>query len=128
MKRLNHIVLGCIAAALIAAPAQAEMSVATFLAKADALKAKGMLAMMSSDIGLLKGEIQTAGKAYRAQINADKAAGRAAHSCPPAKGRVAMGSEELIGHFRTVPQQQRPSTSVKTAFYGLMKKKYPCPA
>ncbi len=128
MRLSNRVKISCLAAALIAVPAHAEMSIATFLAKADALKAKGILAMMSSDIGLLKGEIQTAGKAYRAQIIADKAAGRTAHSCPPAKGKVAMGSDELIGHFRTVPQQQRPATSVKTAFYGLMKKKYPCPA
>jgi hypothetical protein len=110
----------------IAAAAQAEMSVATFLVKADALKAKGMLAMMSSDIGVLKAEMKTVGTAYRAQLKSDKAAGRAPHSCPPPKS--AMDSEELIGHFRTVPVAQRPTTSVKSAFYGLMKKKYPCRA
>jgi hypothetical protein len=117
---------GLVAIALsTAGPAHAEMTVA---AKADALKAKGMFAMMSSDIGLLKTEVQTAGRAYRMQIEGDKAAGRAPHSCPPPKGKVAMDSEELMGHFRTIPQPQRPLVSVKTAFYGLMKKKYPCAA
>jgi hypothetical protein len=113
-------------ALLMAVPAHAEMSVAAFLAKADALKAKGVFAMMSSDIGVLKTEVQTAGRAYRTQIDGDKAAGRAPHSCPPPKGKVAMDSEELMGHFRTIPQPQRPHISVKTAFYALMKKKYPC--
>ena len=43
--------IACAALALlVAVPASAEMSVATFLAKADALKAKSMLAMGSSDI------------------------------------------------------------------------------
>jgi hypothetical protein len=111
---------------LSAVPASAEMSVATFLTKADALKAKGMMALMSSDIGLLKKEVQSAGVAYRSQIDSDKAAKRPPHSCPPPKGTVKMGSEELIGHFRGIPAAQRPNVSVKTAFYGMMKKKFPC--
>lgn len=115
-------------AALLATPAHAEMPIATFLAKADALKAKGMLAVMSSDIGLLKKEVQTAGKSYRARIDGDKATGRVPHSCPPPKGAVKMDSEELIGHFRNIPQPQRATTNVTAGFYSLMKKKYPCPS
>lgn len=111
---------------VLSVPAHAEMSVQTFLTKADGLKAKGMMAMMSSDIGLLKKEIQTAGIAYRARIDGDKVAKRPAHSCPPPKGTAKMGSEELIGHFRTIPVAQRPGISVKTAFYDMMKKRYPC--
>jgi hypothetical protein len=111
---------------LLAAPASAEMSVATFLAKADALKAKGMMAMMSPDLAKIKAEMNKVGAGYRAQLQADKVAGRKPHSCPPPKS--AMNSEELIGHFRAIPVAQRPQISTKTAFYSLMKKKYPCPA
>jgi hypothetical protein len=118
MKKLLAAALcGC----LIATPAMAEMSVATFLAKTDALKAKGMLAMMSSDIGLLKAEMKAATSSYRTDLTAAKAAGRPLHSCPPAKS--SMDSDELMASFRTIPEAQRPRTSVKTAFYALMKKK-----
>ncbi len=115
--------------ALVPASAFAQaMSVATFLAKADALEKKGMLALMSSDVGLLKAEVQNSSKLYRAQIDGDKAAKRPAHSCPPPKGTVKMSSDELIAYYRSIPVAQRAATSTKAGFYGLMKKRYPCPS
>jgi hypothetical protein len=110
-------------ALLISSGAQA-MSVADFLTKADALKAKGIFAMMSSDIGLLKAEIGGAGKAYRADLNARKVAGQPAPSCPPPK--VSMDSDQLIAYFRSIPATQRPTTSVNTAFAGMMAQRFPC--
>jgi hypothetical protein len=106
------------------AAAAGDMSVATFLAKADRLKAKGILAMGSADIGLLKGEVQAAGKSYRDQIESDKAAKRTPHSCPPQK--ASMNSNELLTHFRSYPAASRSKISVRTAFFDLMKKRYPC--
>ncbi len=105
---------------LFAAPASAEMSVGTFVAKADALKKKGVMAMMSSDVGLLKKEMAGVTSAYRNSIKAARADGKPPHSCPPAKG--SMNSDELIAHFRTLPA----NTAIKTGFYELMKRKYPC--
>jgi lysylphosphatidylglycerol synthetase-like protein (DUF2156 family) len=113
--------LAAAALGLIAAPAHAEMSVGTFVVKADALKKKGMMAMMSSDVGLLKKEMGAATLAYRNDIKAARATGRPPHSCPPAKG--SMNSDDLIAHFRTLPA----NTGIKAGFYALMKKKYPCP-
>lgn len=97
------------------------MSVADFLAKADALKAKGMMAMFSPDISLLKAEILGAGTAYRADP-----ASKPPRSCPPPKGTVKMDSDELIASFRTVPAQQRAATSVRAAFANYMTKRFPC--
>lgn len=114
-------------AAALSVPAQAAMSVATFLAKADALKAKGIMALGSSDIKLLQQEMQAVGGQYRADIKAARDAGKTPHSCPPATPQK-MKSDELLAHFRAVPPEKRGSTSVKTAFYDLMKKRYPCPA
>lgn len=105
---------------LFAVPAYAKMSVGTFVAKADTLKKKGILAMMSSDVGLLKKEVGAVTLAYRADIKAARSAGKPPHCCPPAK--ASMNSDELITHFRTLPS----STAIKAGFYGLMKKKYPC--
>jgi len=117
-----------IAAALcaFATPALAQnMPVSTFLEKADALKAKGIMAMLSSDVGLLKAEVQAAALSYRKERKASEASGRKPEVCPPEKG--SLNSDELIAAFRMIPNEQRQRTSVKQAWVGYMKRKYPCP-
>jgi hypothetical protein len=119
LRSIAVIAAGC----AFALPATASaMSVADFLAKADALKAKGMAAMFSSDVGLLKAEIAGASAAYRA----DLAAGKPPRSCPPPKGSAKMSSDELIANFRTIPAPQRATTSVRTAFANYLTKRFPC--
>ena len=107
---------------LTAAPG--DMSVAAFLAKADNLKAKGFLALGSSDIALLQSEAKAAGAAYRQRLKSDRAQKRAPHSCPPAK--TGVKSDELIAHLRTYPASARSSISLTTAISDLMKKRFPC--
>ena len=102
------------------------MSVADFLAKADALKAQGFLAMMSSDVGLLKAEIMTASQAYRADADAARARGQTNLGCPPPKGQARTSSDDLIAAFRKIPAPQRAGMSVKTALYGYMARRFPC--
>jgi hypothetical protein len=114
------------AAPLTAAQAQ-SMPVSTFLAKADALKKKGPLALLSGDIKVLKAEVQNSAQAYGKDVRAARAAGKLTHSCPPAGTKLSMNSNELLGHFDSIPPAQRGMT-VKAAFYDMMKKKYPCPA
>jgi len=112
---------------LLVLPGAAQaMTVAEFLAKAAALKAKGVAAMMSPDIGLLRTEVTSAAEAYRAEVEADKAAGRKARSCPPPKGQARIDSNTLIGSFQTIPEGKR-GMSVRAAFYSFMDKRYPCP-
>lgn len=109
---------------LVAAPANA-MTVADFLAKVTALKAKGPIAMLSADIGLLKQEIDTASAAYHADLAAAAAAGKRPRSCPPPKGQVKMGSDELIAEFERIPPAKR-NVSVSAAFAAMMHRRYPC--
>lgn len=109
---------------LIGSPARA-MSVAEFLAKANALKARGPLALMSSDLGLLRKEVQDIGVLYRADIQSARAAGRAPHSCPPPRDQVRMDSSQLLAELEKIPPGQR-GMSMKTAFYAIMKRRYPC--
>jgi hypothetical protein len=120
------LILGAAMVAL-AAPAMAsgDMSVATFLSKVDALKAKGLGALGSPDIKLLRAEGEAAGASYRARLEGDKKAGKPPHSCPPKK--AAMNSDQFISHLRTYPVAVRPKTTIKTAMFDLMKKRYPCP-
>jgi hypothetical protein len=104
-------------------PAFAQnMPVSTFLEKADALKAKGMMAMFSSDIGILKKEIRAAGLAMRTER---QAAGQPKLACPPEK--ISMDSDELIESFRAIPVAQRPRVTVKQAMTDIVRKRYPCP-
>ena len=107
-------------------PAFAQnMPVSTFLEKADALKAKGIMAMLSSDIGVLKAEVQAAALSYRKERKASEAAGRKPEVCPPEKG--SLNTDELTASFRAIPAEARPRTTVKQAWIGYMKRKYPCP-
>jgi hypothetical protein len=113
--------------AFTASPAFAQnMPVSTFLAKADALKAKGAFALLSSDVGLLKGEVQAAAAAYRTERKAREAAGGKPEICPPAKA-PAIDSDEMTASFRAIPAAQQPRTSVKQAWTGFIRHKYPCP-
>ena len=123
---MKYIVIVMIAAAVpISAAGAQSMPLSQFLAKADALEKKGALALFSSDIGVLKREVQNSGKQLRAEQVAAQKAGRKPATCMPAQ--AAMNSTELLAYFRSIPPQQR-GMPVKAALAGLMRKKYPCPA
>ena len=124
---LRATALGCAAALLTgtAASAAGDMSVATFLAKADALKAKGPMSLFSSDIALLKSEGQAAGAAYKAQLDAERKAGHPG-SCPP-KG-VKIGGDELMAQMRKYPAATRQRITVKAAMVDMLRAKFPCPS
>lgn len=121
MKRLFVLAAALCCAAL---PVQA-MTVAEFLAKAKALQAKGILAIGSPDIALLRDEMKRVAEAYRADIVAARAAGRTPHSCPPPKGKARMDGKLLIAELEKIPPARR-GMSMKTAFYAMMKRRYPC--
>ncbi len=126
MRRLI-VPLACLL--VLGAPASAapgDMSVATFLAKAEKLKAKGLTAMFSSDLKVVKREAEGAGDHYRARIAADRKAGRTPHSCPPPKGKASINADTMLAHLRSYPASRRSSVTMKTAFADLMKKEYPC--
>ena len=124
---MRAMALGCGVALLTgtAAAAAGDMTVAIFLAKADALKAKGPLALLSSDIKLLQGEGQAAGAAYHAQLDAERKAGHPS-SCPP-KG-VKIGGDELMAQMRKYPVATRQRITVKAAMVDMLRAKFPCPS
>ena len=93
------------------------MTAADFLAKADALKAKGMMALFSSDLGLLKAEVGAASQAWRAQAKPPLA-------CAPA--RVQLNDQQIYDLVAAVPVAERATTSVRTAMIAGMNRKFPC--
>ena len=123
---MRKLLIAALAAASPLAPASAQsMPISEFLAKADALQKKGPMALFSGDIGKRKAEVVNSGKQLRAEQEAARKAGRKPATCLPEKANVT--STELLTHFRAVPPAER-GVLVKTAFAGLVRKKYPCPA
>ena len=115
---------GALVAALVPVAAQA-MTVETFLAKAKALQAQGPLALASSDLPLIRGEVKDAGATYRAQLEADRLAGKRPRACPPPAGQVKIDSAVVLADFGAIPPAKR-TMSVKAAFYAMMDRRYPC--
>jgi hypothetical protein len=112
---------------MLIVPALAHaMTVAEFLARADALKAKGMMAMMSSDLPVVKGEMQAATTAYRTDVDAARAKGRTDLGCPPPKGQAKISSDMIMADLAAIPKAAQARTTVKTALYDAMRKRYPC--
>ncbi|MEG3144936.1 hypothetical protein U1839_09740 [Sphingomonas sp. RT2P30] len=120
--RRSVLVVAAVAAAMMPLAAQA-MTVDQFLAKASALKAKGMMAMLSSDIGVLKAEIADATTAWKADKAARKAAGQPPLACAPEGTK--MTSDELLKWFAALPPAQR-AASVKDGFARVIIAHYPC--
>jgi hypothetical protein len=115
------------AGALIALPVAANaMTLAEFLAKADALKAKGMLAMMSPDLPVVRGEMKAASDGWRTAVDAARAKGRTDMGCPPPKGQAKVTSDMLMTDFAAIAPARRAKMTVKDAFYEVMRKRYPC--
>ncbi len=103
--------------------ASGDMSVATFIAKADALRAKGFMALMSPDYRLLKREATGAALAYRARLNAERAGGHPS-SCPPKPAPI--NSTMLLAHLKSYPDSQRARTPMNSAMGDLFIKTWPC--
>jgi hypothetical protein len=101
------------------------MSVAVFLAKADALRTKGAMALFSSDYGKLKAELTGAAQVFRSQVNAEAATGNPS-ACPP--NGAALTSDDLIKHMQSYPVAARPRIAVADAVADLFRKRFPCPA
>ncbi|HEX8261651.1 MAG TPA: hypothetical protein VF547_02130 [Allosphingosinicella sp.] len=116
--------LAALSLAVVPLGAAQAMDVASFLAKADALQKKGMMALMSSDYKLLKNEIVTHSQTLRNERLAAQKAGRRPAYCPPAKS--GLKSDEILAAFRSIPAAQRPRTDVKDALRALLARKFPC--
>jgi hypothetical protein len=121
MFRRSSIIL--VATMLLAAPANAAMNVATFLARANALKAQGMAAIVSPDFQLLRGEAQSA----TAQLKADRAkraaAGKPPIACIPEGESIGIMSM-LDGLAALSPAEQK--LPLKDGYARVLTKRYPC--
>lgn len=99
------------------------MPVAVFMAKAEALQAKGAMAFFSSDVGLLKAEVTGSAQAFRRQLKAEVVGGKPS-ACPPE--HAALTSDDILAHMRAYPAAARPRIPVSQAIADLFRKSVPC--
>lgn len=126
MKRM--MMFGVVATTLlfpVAANAQ-TMSIGTFLTKVEALKSKGMLAVLSPDVKLIKSEMKVAATQMKAEADARKAAGKPPLACPPTdKNAKKMAGDEFLSALKAIPPEKR-GMSVKDGLSYVLVTKYPC--
>ena len=111
-----------------AAAAAQPLTVADVLAKSDALEKKGMLAIFSSDLSLIKAEAKRDMDAFASALQAANKAHRPLPACPPqdANGwKFTFNTDEVLKFYRSIPPQQRGMSSVQ-GFADFMRAKYPC--
>ncbi|MEZ5710583.1 MAG: hypothetical protein R3E02_14480 [Blastomonas sp.] len=118
MPRL--MLLPCAALLLIAAGGS-EMTAGEFLTGMNKVEAQGMTAIFSSDAKKLKAETERVIKLYDGEV----AKGSRDYGCPPPKGKRKLTGDELKAHISGLSASQK-AQPYRLAFYGLMKKKYPC--
>jgi len=115
------------ALAIVAVPAAAAaMPVSTFLAKADALRAKGPLAIFSGDLKLLMRQVKADAAALAAENKAAQAARRPKSYCTPAAG-AKMDEKEVLAAMQAVPAAERSATETRSALRAHLARRYPCP-
>lgn len=125
--RFGFVALTALVMAVPAAAQRTPMSVQTFLDKVEALKKKGVMAMFSPDIRVIKTEMQTVSQQMQAEKKAREAAGKPPIACPPKNpdGKTRMGAEEFLAALRTIPPAQR-GMSMKDGLTRVIVAKYPC--
>jgi hypothetical protein len=104
------------------------LTVADVLAKSDALQTKGMLAIFSSDLGLIKAEAKRDIDAFAAAMQAAHREHRPLPACPPQDvngWKFNFNTDEVLKFYRSIPPRQRAMSSIQ-GFFEYMTVKYPC--
>jgi hypothetical protein len=121
----KKLLLATFLAAAIGAGAANAMDVATYLAKGEILRAKGMTAMFSSGYQELQAEGKASMVALKRERLAAQRAGRRAAYCPP--GPASLNPQEIFAVMNAIPAARRPHVPVKDAIRAAFVRKYPCP-
>ena len=120
---MKRVMLTAALALGLAAPAQAAMTLGEFLTKANALQAKGAMALFSRDLKPVMDEMKTAFATLRVEGERRKAAGLPPRACPPAGTK--LGTKELLAMLNAVPPADR-MVSVKDGLLRAMTTRFPC--
>lgn len=103
-----------------------SMNAEAFFKRAQALRAKGALALMSRDLRPMIKEAKSAGLKARATRLAAVAAGHTPRYCPP-KGSKRLGNQEFMDGMAEIPLAERLRIDLTEAMTRILVRKYPCP-
>lgn len=110
-------------ALLAAAPAAAAMTTGTFVAKANALRANPLTALVSPDYAVLRDEARAATAQLKAEAATRQAAGKPPIACVPDGQRI--GITDMLDGLAALPpaQQKRP---LKDGYAAVLARRFPC--
>lgn len=118
---------GCalvLAATLATSAAAQSMNADTFYTRGRALEKKGIMALMSSDFGTLRTEMQSAVKAVDARERAARAGGAAPTYCRT--GKAKLSAQEVLNEMGRIPAAQRRAMTTTDAWHAIVKRRFPC--
>src|SRR3546814_14171460 len=98
--------------------APGDMSVAAFLARANAVTRLGPLAMATPEAYRLKNGVIATARRYKARIDAQRLAGRTTTSCPPESGTLTPG--EWLAPLNGHPARKGGRVAIYAGFGALM--------
>ena len=107
----------------VAMPASAAMSVGTFLARANALRDQGPMALMSPDLPALKAEASAATNQLKAERAARAAVGKPPIACVP-EGE-SVGIMDMLDGLNELPASYR-KRPLKDGYARVLANLYPC--
>ena len=99
------------------------MTVGTFVAKANALRADPLTAFTSPDFATLRTEAQTATAQLKAEREARKAAGKPPIACIP-EGE-SIGITDMIDGLAQLPARDQ-SLPLKEGYARVLAQRFPC--
>ncbi len=116
--------LAAVALIGVAVPANAAMTVGTFLARANALRDQGtVMAMMSPDLPELKAEAKIAKNQLKAENAARVAAGKPPIACVP-EGE-SIGIMDMLDGLERLPASYR-KRPLKDGYARVLAQTFPC--
>jgi len=120
---LSKAVIAALLAGGMAMPASAAMTVGTFLARANALRDQGPMALMSPDFPALKAEAKAATTQLKTERAARAAAGKPPIACVP--DGESVGIMDMLDGLSDLPAsyQKRP---LKDGYARVLANLYPC--
>ena len=118
-----HPAFVALATLAIASPASAAMTVGTFVAKANALRANPLTAMVSPDFATLRSEAQSAAAALKADRDARRAAGKPPIACVP-EGQ-SIGITDMIDGLAALPPAAQ-KLPLKDGYARVIAQRFPC--
>jgi hypothetical protein len=120
---MPRLFLALLPALLLAAPADAAMTVGTFLSRAQPLRDQGMLAVLNPDFPVLKGEADAATRALRAEAAQRRAAGKKPVACVP--DGQGIGITEMLDELDALPPAAK-RLPLKDGYARVLARRFPC--